>query len=84
MCSTSPIWKQEGLLNRQVTAPASIGNHIVVGDFEGYLHWLDRTTGAFSARQKLSGDRIIVAPVSVDNVVYAFATDGSLAALTYQ
>jgi len=81
----SAIWKQEGLLNRQVTGPASVGNYIVAGDFEGYLHWMDKTTGAFSARQKLSGDRIIAAPVaSAENVVYAFSTNGSLAALTYQ
>ena len=81
----SPIWKQEGLLNRQVTGPASVGNYIVAGDFEGYLHWMDKTTGAFSARQKLSGDRIIAAPVaSTENVVYSFSTNGSLAALTYQ
>ncbi len=80
----TPIWKQEGLLNRQVTGPASIGNYIVAGDFEGYLHWMDKTTGSFAARQKISGDRIIAAPVSADNVVYAFSTNGNLAALTYQ
>jgi len=82
--SGTPIWKQEGLLHRQVTAPASIGNYIVAGDFEGYLHWMDKITGAFSARQKISGDRIIAAPVSVDNIVYTFSTNGNLAALTYQ
>ena len=80
----TPIWKQEGLLNRQVTGPASIGNYIVAGDFEGYLHWMDKTTGSLSARQKISGDRIIAAPVSADNVIYTFSTNGNLAALTYQ
>lgn len=80
----TPIWKQEGLLHRQVTGPATIGNYIVVGDFEGYLHWLDKTTGAFSSRQKISGDRIIAAPVSAENMVYTFSTNGNLAALTYQ
>lgn len=80
----TPIWKQEGLLNRQVTAPAGIGNYIVAADFEGYLHWMDKTTGGFSARQKISGERIIAAPVSADNVIYTYSTNGNLAALTYQ
>ncbi len=80
----TPIWKQEGLLNRQVTGPAMIGNYIVAGDFEGYLHWLDKTTGAFAARQKISGDRLIAPPISADNVVYTFSTNGNLAALAIQ
>jgi outer membrane protein assembly factor BamB len=80
----TPMWKQEGLLNRQVTAPAIIGNYVVAGDFEGYLHWMDKTTGGFVARQKISGERIIAPPVSANNVIYTFSTDGSLAALTIQ
>jgi len=79
----SPVWKQEGLSHRQVTAPTSIGNYIVAGDFEGYLHWMNKTTGAFSARQKISGNRILAAPVSDGSTVYAFSTDGRLAALTF-
>ena len=78
------LWKQDGLFNRQVTSPSIIGNYIVVGDFEGYLHWLDRTTGAFVARQRISRDRIIAAPVISDDIVYAFATNGQLAAFSYQ
>ncbi|MGK0298638.1 MAG: outer membrane protein assembly factor BamB [Gammaproteobacteria bacterium] len=77
-------WKQDVLLNRQVTAPTVIGNYLVVGDFEGYLHWLDKITGALVARQRISKDRIIVPPVISGNTVYAFSTNGQLAALSYQ
>jgi outer membrane protein assembly factor BamB len=80
----SAIWQQNGLLNRQVTAPASIGGYLAAGDFEGYLHWLDKTTGAFVSRQKISGDRIIAPPVAAGNVLYVYASDGRLSALTYQ
>ncbi len=80
----TPMWKQEGLLNRQVTAPAVLGNYLVAGDFEGYLHWMDKTTGGFVARQKISGDRIIAPPLSANNVIYTFSTDGNLAAQTIQ
>lgn len=79
----SPVWKQEGLSNREVTAPASAGNHVVAGDFEGYVHWMNKITGAFTARQKISGEKIISAPVASGNTVYVYATDGKLAALTY-
>jgi outer membrane protein assembly factor BamB len=79
----SPVWKQEGLSNREVTAPTSVGNHIVAGDFEGYIHWMNKITGAFSAREKISGKRILAAPVASGNVVYTYATDGRLAAYTY-
>jgi outer membrane protein assembly factor BamB len=77
-------WKQDILLNRQLTAPAVIGNYLVVGDFEGYLHWMDKVTGALVARQRISKDRIIVAPVISGDTVYAFSTNGQLAALSYK
>jgi outer membrane protein assembly factor BamB len=77
-------WKQDILLNRQVTAPTVIGNYLVVGDFEGYLHWMDKVTGALVARQRISKDRIIVAPVISGDTVYAFSTNGQLAALSYK
>jgi outer membrane protein assembly factor BamB len=78
------VWRQDGLANRQVTAPAVIGNYLVVGDFEGYLHWLDKNTGAFVARQRISRDRIIATPVVSDGTVYAFSSDGELVALKYE
>ena len=43
---------------RGLTAPALDGDALVVGDFEGYLHWLDKATGEIVARQKTDGERI--------------------------
>ena len=74
------IWKQENLLARAVTAPATIGQMVVVGDLEGYLHWMDKSTGEFIARNKISSKKIIAPPISVDNVLYSYASDGTLAA----
>jgi outer membrane protein assembly factor BamB len=78
------VWKMDALLNRDLTAPSAIGNFLVVGDFEGYLHWLDKNTGAFVARQQVSKERIIAPPVIAGNTVYAFSTDGELVAYTYE
>ena len=77
------IWKQEKLQARAVTAPASLGDLVVVGDVEGYLHWMDKTTGEFVSRTQVSDTRIIAPPISVNDVVYTYASDGTLGAYTY-
>jgi outer membrane protein assembly factor BamB len=74
------IWKQEKLYARAVTAPESIGEMVVVGDLEGYLHWLSKGTGEFIARNKISGKKIIAPPVSVENILFSYASDGTLGA----
>jgi outer membrane protein assembly factor BamB len=57
------LWQQEGLKRRGLGTPAVAGNAVVVGDFDGYLHWLDRDTGKFVAREHAGGERISAAPV---------------------
>src|SRR5690606_11958233 len=39
------VWQQEALRLRDVTAPTRFGNVLVVGDYAGYLHWLDPADG---------------------------------------
>lgn len=76
----SEHWRQDKLKRRAVTAPVAYGNFVVAGDFEGYLHWMDRETGQFVARVRVDSDGLRAAPVVVDGVVYVQANDGSLAA----
>jgi len=82
--SGTTLWKQEDLHARAITAPGVIGDHIMVGDLEGYLHWMDKKSGEFSARTRLSDEAIIAKPVVVGKVAYAYCSDGSLAAYTYR
>jgi outer membrane protein assembly factor BamB len=82
--SGTMVWKQELLHARNATGPASIGNFAVVGDVEGYLHWMHKADGSFVARTRLASDRIIVQPLVAGKVLYAYATDGSLAAYTFR
>ena len=42
------LWRQEALRLRDVTAPTRYANTLVVGDFEGYLHWLSPDDGSSS------------------------------------
>lgn len=74
------LWKQDGLKARLATAPAVTGEHIVLGDLDGYLHWLQRQDGAFAARLRLDKSRIIVPPRVVDDTVIAYSMGGRLAA----
>ncbi|NTS75482.1 outer membrane protein assembly factor BamB [Catenovulum sp. SM1970] len=39
------LWSNAELRNRRLNAPTVQAGYIVVGDFEGYLHWLDAETG---------------------------------------
>ena len=75
-------WKQEGLLYRKLSAPAYFDGYVVVGDFEGYLHWLDPSTGAFVARSRVGSDPIVRAPVPTDSVLYVLNSTGRIAAVT--
>lgn len=71
-------WEQDTMKRRGLTAPALDGDALVVGDFEGYLHWLDKTTGAIVARQKTDGERITNAAISDNERVFVQTDSGKL------
>lgn len=52
----STLWRQDKLLRRRLTAPEAYNNYIVVGDYDGYLHWLNREDGKIIARNKVNDD----------------------------
>lgn len=78
------LWKQKELHERKLTAPAIYDDYVVVGDFEGYVHWLSTRDGRQLGRVKVADSAIHAKPVVVDNTVYVYATDGTLAALRTQ
>lgn len=75
------MWKQDQLLNRILSAPAVINGYVVVGDYQGYLHWLSHEDGSLVARTRVGSDPITAAPVVFDGVVYVFGNGGELAAI---
>jgi outer membrane protein assembly factor BamB len=79
--SGDALWRQTRLLRRQVSAPAIVGDYVVVGDFEGYAHWIARNDGRFVARQKISEAAIRSKPVVKDGIVYFTAMDGEISAV---
>ena len=67
---------------RDVTAPTRYENALVVGDFEGYVHWLDPNDGRFLARERAAKQRIGAPPLVVGENVYVQGDDGTIAAYT--
>lgn len=76
----STLWKIDQMTNRGLTRPAFYGNYVVVGDKEGYLHWLDSDIGSFVARVRAGKDGFASAPLSVGTTLYVLTHDGKLIA----
>ena len=76
------VWTQEALRLRDLTAPTRFGTAVVVGDYEGYLHWLDAMDGHFVAREHAAKERITSAPLVVGDNIYVQGDDGTVAAYT--
>jgi outer membrane protein assembly factor BamB len=74
------LWKIEALENRQLTRPAIYGDFVVVGDYEGYLHWIGIDDGEFAARTKVGGKGFTGAPVVAGGNLYVYTRKGELAA----
>ncbi len=75
------LWKQDKLAYRKLTAPVSIGEYILVGDFEGYVHIISRIDGEIVGREKIDGDGFHVQPQVYDETIYIYGNGGTLAAL---
>ncbi len=76
------LWKQSDLSHRKLTAPTLYQDYVVVGDYEGYVHWLSNRDGRLLGRVQISNSGIDIKPTVVDGIVYVYAKDGTLAALT--
>jgi len=75
-------WTQEALRLRDLTAPVRYMNTVVVGDFEGYLHFMDVDDGRFVARVRASSAPIPAAPIIVGRNLVVQAEDGRVAAFS--
>jgi outer membrane protein assembly factor BamB len=76
----STLWKIDQLTNRGLTRPAFYGDLVVVGDKEGYLHWIDLKDGKFVARVREDRKGFASAPLTVGTTLYVLTATGSLAA----
>ncbi|MGH8781159.1 outer membrane protein assembly factor BamB [Paraburkholderia sp.] len=74
----SLLWHNDKLKNRDVGIPYLLGRAVVVGDYEGYVHFLSRDDGTFIARMKTDGSAITAAPVLAGDTLVVQTHDGDL------
>lgn len=74
------VWRQPELAARHITGPVLDSDAIVVGDLEGYLHWLSVEDGHFLARVKASNDGITATPIVVNDKLVAVTKTGKVVA----
>lgn len=78
------LWQQQALLHRGLTAPALYGNSIIIGDKEGYIHWLAQSDGHLLARDLVHDNASIIAkPVVVYPIICILTREGGLSAWTH-
>jgi len=74
-------WKQDRLSQRGLSTPLSFGSHVIVGDFEGQVHFLKIEDGSFAARAGTDGSSIAAAPLHVDDKVLVQTRKGGVYAI---
>lgn len=72
------LWHNDKLMWRGLSAPLILGPTVVVGDDEGYLHFLSRDKGDFIARVKTDSSGIRAQPVLVGDTLVVQTRDGEL------
>ncbi|UHQ18922.1 outer membrane protein assembly factor BamB [Lysobacter sp. KIS68-7] len=82
--SGGALWSQPALARRSLTGVAVQGDYAVVGDYDGYVHWLRLDTGAIAARARVGGDAVKAAPVVADGVLLVQNIDGKVTAFRLQ
>lgn len=79
--SGTVIWQNKQLANRVLTTPVVLGNTVVVGDFEGYIHFLSREDGALKARIRADSSPVLPNPVVAGSNVIFQTKAGTLIAI---
>ena len=72
------VWRNDSLKFRSLSAPAVVGDYVVVADLDGYVHWFDRATGTIAGRAKTGGDRVTNPPLAVNDTLYLINDEGDV------
>ena len=80
----SPAWTQPVLRARAATVPVPFGDAVVVGDIQGYIHFISKKDGSLMARERLGSDPITAPPLVVGDVLVVQSNDGKIGAFAAQ
>jgi outer membrane protein assembly factor BamB len=74
------LWRNDDLLRRDPTLPVPFQTSVVVGDFDGYLHFFSALNGEAQARVHFGSSAISSDPLVVANRLFVQSDDGRLGA----
>ena len=75
------LWTNEQYLYRGLSAPLAVGKTVLIGDFEGYVHFLARDTGNALLRLSTDGSAIVGRPLAMGPTVLVVTRKGGLFAM---
>jgi len=75
------LWSQTGLHRHFLTGPTVYKDYLVIGDNKGNLHWLNRSTGDFVARQSFDSSGFYREAVANNDYLVITTRDGELVLL---
>ncbi len=79
--SGASIWRQDKLRGRGLSAPARVEDYVLVGDYEGYVHWLAREDGRLVARLRAGVGAVRAQAVVQGKVAFFADQTGGVGAL---
>ncbi|MDO8312438.1 MAG: outer membrane protein assembly factor BamB [Sideroxyarcus sp.] len=78
----SSLWKNDRLSHRRASVAYPLDDHLLLGDFEGYIHALKSEDGSFAARHKTDGSPILSPPITLGDGALVQTSDGELYSIT--
>ncbi|SFM24267.1 outer membrane protein assembly factor BamB [Marinobacter zhejiangensis] len=74
----SELWTQDQLGWRQVTQPVALGDYLLVGDYEGYIHVLSLEDGSFQGQVEFDDEGLLVPMQRIGDRVLVYGNSGKL------
>ena len=72
------LWSNEKMLNRGLSGALIAGNSVVMGDSEGFVHFLSLTTGETQQRLATDGSPVVGTPAMAGATVLVTTRNGGL------
>ena len=78
--SGNEIWRNDSLLRREPTLPVPFNLTVVVGDFDGFLHFFSSIDGVPLARLRFGNKAITTNPLVIADRLYVQSDNGQIGA----
>ncbi|PTT85260.1 outer membrane protein assembly factor BamB, partial [Pelomonas sp. HMWF004] len=72
-------WSADQFQRRKLSEPVLLGKHVLIGDYEGQVHLLDRETGKTRSRLATDGSQVVTAALLGDTALVVTKSGGLFA-----